>query len=152
MARLKNIELFEHYMAFIFDELYDMFPVCINIDTENMFYKFSQLEHIKALLESKQRDEVELKFILSSTLFWLKDNGLLTFKSESNQSQKNTKKSFSCVVLTAKGLSLLNKKLDVIEKKPSVIDNISKALSEGVYEKIKASVSLAIDQLTNQQG
>lgn len=152
MARLKNIELFEHYMAFIFDELYDMFPICISIDTENMYYKFSQLEHIKVLLQSGERDEAELKFILSSTLFWLKDNALLSFKSESNQSQKNTKKSFTCVVLTAKGLSLLNKKLDVLEKKPSVIDNISKALKDGVYEKIKASVGLAIDQLTNQQG
>lgn len=141
---MKNVELFEHYVAFIFDELYEMFPVCINIDTENMYYKFSKLDHINALLESKEREEVELKFILSSTLFWLRDNELIKFKSESKQSHKNTKKIFSCVILTAKGLSLLNKKIPALDNKPTVIENISQALESGVYETIKASVGLAI--------
>ena len=146
-TKLKNVELFEHYVAFIFDELYEMFPVCVTIDTESLYYKFSKLEHIELLLESGEREESELKFILSSTLFWLKDNGLIRFNSESKQSNKNTKKRFSCVILTAKALSLLSKEISVLEKKPTVIENISTALKTGVYAHIKASVGVTMDSL-----
>lgn len=132
---LKNIEVFDILVGCVFSELYENFPVCKEIKTEPFLKKIEMYS-------------IENVLILSETLFWLRDSGFITFKSPN---EKNISKmegtiafpTFSCVVLSAKGLEILKKVPKSIDEK-GLGDEMIEAVKLGAKDRISELVSSAL--------
>ena len=130
---MKNIELFDAYSSYIFNELYTNFPKCVNFnDIDEIVAKLDKNSSIEKL--TKDLSLIEKNIMFSETMLWLTNNGFIDFvRSEPNTKRPTIPseyKYFWCVSLSIKGLNLLT------SPKPKSI-NKPKKLGEEVFEKIK---------------
>lgn len=133
---MKNIETFDMMVGYVFSELYESFPVCLEIKV-NPFLK-------KIEMHSEKNE-----LILSETLFWLRDSGFINF---SNPIEKNISKMngtipypiFSCVVLSAKGLEILKKVPKSVNGEGGIGEEIVDAVKIGAKDSISQLVGTAL--------
>jgi len=132
---MKNIELFDIYSSYLFNKLYQEFPLCVTIDNvdqevEKIDEEFA--EEFKKLNINLPTEEKNI--IFTETILWLTNNGFLDYKT----SYPDTKRPatpmpyhyFMCITLTLKGLNLLT------SPKPKSISKHKKLGDESV-EKVK---------------
>ena len=97
---LRNIRFFDACVVFVANKLYSEFPRCIDINT----YEAMEDDYFKALELCSDQE-----LVMTHTLFWLKENGFLTF-TEPDYQRKNENdctEQFTCVRLTVKGFTIL---------------------------------------------
>lgn len=142
---LKNIELFDTFTGVILKELYENFPVCLDIKVDQMVADNNEG------LENVERDRKEL--ILSETLFWLQDSEFITFKAPDGKmftyDGHQRSNFFMCCVLTAKGLEVLKKipkRLDSSKQK-SIGEELIEAVKAGAKKQISDVVGAALSQI-----
>ena len=132
---MRNIELFDIYASYLFNKLYEMFPLCVTIesvDKEVALIDETFEEEFRKL--NIQIEQEQKNIIFSETILWLTNNGFIDYKS----SYPDTKRPaapmpyqyFMCITLTIKGLNLLT------SPKPKSI-NKHKKLGEEIVEKVK---------------
>ena len=124
---MRNVELFELYVAKIFDLLYDEFPIAKDIDV--------------CKLVEKEIDPFELKLpkeceIVEHTFYFLKQEGYLCY-------EYGDVNGFYGVRLTSKALAVLQKKPKSL--KTNLIDTIKHWLKLGNDELVKKSVELIFE-------
>ncbi len=97
---LKNIRFFDACVVFIANKLYEEFPRCVDVDTQEVMGD----EYFKSHEFCSDQE-----LVMTHTLFWLKENGFLTFTEPKGQpaSQDECTVLFSCVRLTVKGFTIL---------------------------------------------
>jgi len=97
---LKNIRFFDACVVFVANKLYSEFPRCVDVNT----YEAMEDEYFKALDFCSDKE-----IVMTHTLFWLKENGFLTFTEPCGQpdNANDCTEQFTCVRLTAKGFSIL---------------------------------------------
>lgn len=97
---LKNIKFFDACVVFIANKLYEEFPRCVDMDT-SITLSDDYFKAYRVLRDSE--------LVMTHTLFWLKENGFLTFTEPKGQptSQDECNIYFSCVRLTVKGFTIL---------------------------------------------
>ncbi len=133
---MKNIETFDKMVGYVFSELYESFPICLEIKA-NPFLK-------KIEMHSEKNE-----LILSETLFWLRESGFITFKSPIEKSISKMDgviphPLFSCVVLTAKGLEILKKIPKSVDEEKGIGEEIIDAVKIGAKDRISQLVSSAL--------
>ncbi len=121
---MDNIKAFDAYASYIFNKLYQNFPICAN---------FEPKEEIGDVDVSPQLGDVERIRLFSATLIWLEKNGFVRVTSTIPKERSTAVAeyySFFCVELTIKGLNLLT------SPTPKSI-NKAKRLGEEIVEKVK---------------
>lgn len=114
----KNIRDFNIFTAWVLERLYDNFPnpLCINCEDFN---------------DNTDRETIRT---YSNTLIFLKEEGFIRF------SNITTDGVFMNVILTAKGLTLLNLVPEGIKERKSIIEKLREVLKEGSKIAIKTTV------------
>lgn len=98
----ENIEIFDLFSATLLKRLYDNFPQCVTIITED------ELSIITDELKVYKINSKQEGTLYSETVYWLKNNGFIAFSYPTERPQTPTAISeFNCVELTLSGLSLL---------------------------------------------
>jgi len=123
---MKNIELFNVYVAKIFDRLYEEFPLGVDIE----ICKFVDKEIDPFSLEVPKECE-----ILEHTFYFLRDEGFIRFKEGNNHY-------FLGVTLTSKALTLLKQTPKSVKENISIIETIKHWLREGNMELVRKSVDM----------
>jgi len=123
---MKNIELFNVYVAKIFDKLYSEFPLGVDIEV----CKFIDKEINPFNLETPKECE-----ILEHTFYFLKDEGFIAYKEGNNHYFLNVR-------LTSKALMLLKQTPKSIKENISIIETIKHWLREGNLELVRKSVDM----------
>jgi hypothetical protein len=134
----ENIKLFDGYSAYIFNQLYQNFPKCIN---------FEPIKEIQNTHDNTEFSEEEKGVIFSETILWLEENELLKIKTKIPHSQRPVEPilfhQFLCVRLTIKGLNLLT------SPKPKSIDKKQK-LGEEIIQKVKQGLFVEAGKLVTE--
>ena len=123
---MKNIELFNVYVAKIFDKLYNEFPLGVDIEVCKFIDKDIDPFSLEVPKECK---------ILEYTFYFLRDEGFIRFKEGNNHY-------FLDVVLTSKALMLLKQTPKSVKENISIIDTIKHWLKEGNLELVRKSVDM----------
>jgi|GEM_PF-2090538 len=128
----KSIETFDILTGYLFSQLYENFPICQEIKAKSFLAK----------CELEFRDN---ELIFSETLFWLRDNGFIAFRSPKEKTISKLDGTipypiFSCVELTIKGLNALKKFPNSINSNKSIGEEIIEAIKDGTKDKIKEFV------------
>lgn len=131
---LKNIDIFDIFTGYVLGELYESFPICIEINLQDFIKKTDGIDNTE-----------KNQLILSETLFWLQDNNFLDFPIPNEKPLKRfdgalAYPQFSCVVLTAKGL-------EVLKKVPKSLNDKEKGMGEHLMEAAKTGTKHAISEL-----
>lgn len=127
---MKNIDIFNEFVAKIFNKLYDEFPIGVDIEVCNFINKEINPFSLEVPKECK---------ILENTFYFLKDEGFITYKEGNNHY-------FLDVRLTSKGLALLKRTPKSIGKN-SFIDTIKHWLKEGNMELVRKSIDLFFENV-----
>ncbi len=114
---MNNIDKFNRLTAEILSKLYENFPRRIELEPD------------------KDMDRENRLFFID-TIRWLSDNGYLTYQSFDNFGN------FFDVVLTEKGLMVLNSKPDIVKGKGTLGEYLKYVLKEGSVNAINEVVSL----------
>ena len=138
---MKNIELFDIYVGYIFNALYEDFPVCKDFDTPKCV---KEINGATADIDTKRKE-----FVFSETLFWLKENGIVEIEKPQNRLIAmnvglEPYPYFTCVRLTAKGLAILKKTPESISDKKTIGEELTEAVKNGFKERITDMVKLAL--------
>ena len=143
---MKNIELFDIYVGYIFDKLYDDFPICKDFDTRKCV---QEINGATADIDAKRKE-----FVFSETLFWLRENGLITFEKPEERiitigGGLEPYPYFTCARLTAKGLAILKKVPESISDKKTIGEELAEAVKNGFKERITDLVKLALGYIVS---
>ncbi|WP_281952008.1 hypothetical protein [Nitrosophilus kaiyonis] len=146
MADMKNIELFDIYVGYIFNKLYDDFPVCKDFDTTKCV---KEINGATANIDTKRKE-----YVFSETLFWLKENGIIEIEKPHQRTITigtglEPFPYFTCVRLTAKGLAILKKVPDSISDKKTIGEEITEAVKNGFKERVTDMVKLALEYIVS---
>ena len=128
---MKNIELFNLYVAKIFDYLYDDFPIAKDIDI---------CEFIGVEVDPFELQLPKECKIFEHTMYFLKEEGFIDYK-------RGDTNGFFQVRLTLKGLSILKKKPKAL--KASFIESIKHWIGVGNEELIKKTIDLIFEGISS---
>lgn len=117
---MKNIELFDRYASVILGRLYEKFPC-----RDTFFISEIASEEI----DPEQELSLNLQ-IARETLLWLASSGYLTF-------DKDNYYAFQGVVLTERGLGLLNEVPESLKAKKTLGERLVNAVKIGAQETAK---------------
>jgi hypothetical protein len=118
----ENMEIFDCFTVSVLSELYERFPVKTKIDGYETVGKCKYLD-------GSEIDILERTLILKSTFEFLEENNFIKYEGNIDSSCV----AFDCV-LTIKGLNVLNKEPESINKKATVGQNIRGAIKTGAYD------------------
>lgn len=127
---MKNIEIFDCYVAEIFARLYENFPVPVTLDLTWL--------DTEAISEADEHEEMFHKIsVYEHTVKWLMSAGYI------NVENINAQKAYD-VVLSAKGLEILKMPVSLQQPKESFGDFIMGAIKSGAKEAAASQAKLAI--------
>ena len=126
----KNIKDFNNCVAMVLERLYQHFPKPIILSTEE-------------LDESSDRETIKT---YTATLEFLTQEGFIRYRSATTDGV------FMDVVLTAKGLTLLNAVPEALVEKKSFIDAIKSAFKEGSKIGLKTIVETLLKESLKWKG
>ena len=143
---MKNIELFDIYVGYIFNALYEDFPVCKDFDTPKCV---KEINGQTADIETRRKE-----FVFSETLFWLQENGIVEIEKPDRRlitigSGLEPYPYFTCVRLTAKGLAILKKTPQSISTDKTLGEEITEAVKNGFKERITDLVKVALGYIVS---
>ena len=130
---MDNIKLFQAYLAVIFNDLYQRFPMTIDYDDETIKQRIKKVDEKEPISDL----DIEIKkHYFYRTLIWLHNNDFIRGDLDGNN--------FLSVTLTPKGLAFLNSPTldndenigEVISEK-NYLDNYQKSgkiLTDGMLE------------------
>lgn len=121
---LKNIDFFNLYVGRIFAKLLSEFPLEINLSSQDI--------EPECDMYSKQEQMVK------STIKWLKNAGYITYDINPNLG------GFLNVILTAKGLELLNSTPESVENKKTIAKELKRYYDLSRDEMVKELASKAL--------
>lgn len=119
---LKNIEWFDIYATTIFNTLYEVFPVCAEMDTMEIVKQECDKRTFRSTLDAEQKG-----IIFCETMFWLTNNGYIEFRepSYSRPAAPIMIDGFSCITLTLKGLTVMKSPLPEAMRGETIGEEIS---------------------------
>ncbi|MFG0584717.1 hypothetical protein ACF8C1_15905 [Pseudomonas sp. zjy_9] len=138
----KNIERFNEMAGKVLGHLYLNFPAPTSFDAETIGLPMGRKVHFldssgqAATIVDTGSVTVEEEFF-GHTVRWLRDSGYLTFSG-------NYISAFASVVLTSKGLEVLNAVPESIKGGPSLGEQLSDATKSGAAELLRSVTSEAL--------
>lgn len=127
---MKNIEIFDCYVAEIFAKLYEDFPVPATLDLTWL--------DTKAISDEDEHEEIFHKIsVYEHTVRWLMSAGYI------NVENINSQRAYGAV-LSAKGLEILKMPVSLQQPKESLGEFIMDAMKAGAKESAASQAKLAI--------
>lgn len=125
----RNIDLFDEYVAIIFSQLYESFPVKNTLDVRKLS-GHSETDEFGRLCAPDGRPSQESE-IAYATIEWLRESGYIRTGDASYPL------AFYDCVLTTQGLEVLKAKPESITARDTVGDKLSRFVREGSLELAK---------------
>lgn len=128
---MKNIDVFDLYVAAIFSELYEEFPVPTTLD-------FMDIPTNEVFKDDDVHDELVSKiFIYRHTIVWLLASGYIQAENVNEQRAYD-------VTLSAKGLGLMKLPSSLEGPKESFGESVTKALKSGARNIAISQINMAL--------
>lgn len=133
---MRNIDLFDEYVALILCQLYESFPVKTTLDVRKISGHTGLDEYGRICApDGRPSKEAEIAY---STIEWLVDSGYV--RSE----RPNPYTGYHGCVLTSQGLEVLKATPESVKVKETTGDKLVRFVSEGSLEMAKDAAKAAI--------
>lgn len=132
----RNIDLFDEYVAIIFSQLYESFPIKSLLDVRQLT-GHTDSDEFGRLCAPNGRPSKESE-IAYATIEWLRDSGFI------RAGEPNYPLAFQKCVLTTQGLEVLKATPESIQAKGSIGDKLVRFVREGSLELAKEAAKTAI--------
>ena len=129
---MDNISLFNYVTASVLRLLYENFPNPIMLDTGKLRVEFG-------ISDEDWHEYRGGGNSIGSDIRWLGDEGFVRYASEAGRGT-----AFASAVLTAKGLSALNRSPDVLTPKPTIGERLKEVGKTAATETITSLVKAAL--------